>query len=211
MAIHQLVLDAKGEAVDYLILDVNDSFERQTGLHKEIVKGKLASVTYGTGAAPFLDIYARVTLTQQPAKFEQYFPLLQKHFLINVFSPEKDCFVTIFEDITARKQGEKTMYEGKEHFRRLAEDMPLFVVTFLPDGTLTYANTAIAKFADIASPKLLGMNFFEFLSAEDRKMVRARLDALSPDNPIETHLQHYLTAEGEPVHHQWTNRALFDS
>lgn len=211
MAIHQLVHDADGKAIDYLILDVNDAFERQTGLPKETVKGKLASAAYGSGEAPFLDIYSRVAQTQQPAKFEQFFPPLRKHFLINVFSPDKDCFVTIFEDITARKLTEQTLYEGKEHFRRLAEDMPLFVVTFLPAGTLTYANAAIAKSANIAAGKLIGMNFFEFLSEDDRKMVRARLDSLSPEDPIETHLQHYQTADGEHIYHQWTNRALFDT
>jgi PAS domain S-box-containing protein len=211
MAIHQLVHDADGKPIDYLIIDVNDAFERQTGLHTDAVKGKLASVAYGTGAAPFLDIYSRVAQTQQPAKFEQYFPPLRKHFLINVFSPDKDCFVTIFEDITERKQAEHTLYEAKEHFRRLAEDMPLFVVTFLPDGTLTYANSAIAKSADIATKELIGMNFFEFLSEDDRRMVRARLDSLSPEDPIETHLQQYRTDDGEHIYHQWTNRAFFDT
>ncbi|MFH2140256.1 MAG: ATP-binding protein [Pseudomonadota bacterium] len=211
MAIHRLVKDPDGKAVDYLILDVNDSFERQTGLHKDTVKGKLASAAYGSGTAPFLDIYARVAQTKQPSKFEQYFPPLGKHFLINVFSPDKDCFVTIFEDITNRKEAEKILYESKEHFRRLAEDMPLFVVTFLPDGTLTFANSAIARFADIESKKLLGMNFYEFLSEGDRKMVRARLDSLTPECPIETHLQQYQGEDGATAYHQWTNRAFFDT
>jgi len=210
MAIHRLVRDTDGKAVDYLILDVNDSFERQTGLHKDTVKGRLATAAYGTNPAPFLDIYSRVAQTKQPAKFEQYFPPLRKHFLINVFSPDKDCFVTIFEDITNRKEAEKILYESKEHFRRLAEDMPLFVVTFLPDGTLTFANSAIARSVDIESKDLLGMNFFEFLSEEDRKMVRARLDSLTPEDPIESHLQQYHAADGTHIFHQWTNRAFFD-
>ncbi|GAB5605870.1 hybrid sensor histidine kinase/response regulator [Sideroxyarcus sp. TK5] len=211
MAIHRLVRDADGKVVDYLILDVNDSFERQTGLHKETVKGKRASAAYGAGTAPFLDVYARVAETQQPAKFEQYFPPLRKHFLINAFSPEKECFVTIFEDITNRKEAEKTLYESKEHFRRLAEDMPLFVVTFLPDGTLTFANSAIAKSVNIAPMKLVGMNFYDFLSEDDRHMVRARLNALTPECPIETHLQQYQGEDGATLYHQWTNRAFFDA
>jgi diguanylate cyclase (GGDEF)-like protein/PAS domain S-box-containing protein len=103
MALHRLVYDATGVAIDYLILDVNPSFEKQTGLSKEAVIGKLASKAYGAGNAPFLDIYSKVVLTQHPFKFEQYFPPLLKHFIINVFALGKDQFVTVFEDITERK------------------------------------------------------------------------------------------------------------
>ncbi|MDD2915467.1 MAG: diguanylate cyclase [Gallionella sp.] len=107
MALHRLVYNALGEVIDYLILDVNPSFEMQTGLSKDAVIGKLASKAYGAKSAPFLDIYSKVALTQQSVRFEQYFPPLQKHFLINVFSPGKDQFVTIFEDITEHKHSEE--------------------------------------------------------------------------------------------------------
>lgn len=107
MALHRLVYDEHGTAIDYLILDVNPSFEKQTGLSKDAVIGKLASKAYGAGSAPFLDIYSRVAISQQPVKFEQYFPPLQKYFLINAFSPGKDQFVTIFDDITEIKRSEE--------------------------------------------------------------------------------------------------------
>lgn len=107
MALHRLVYDQHGEIIDYLILDVNPSFEKQTGLSKDAIIGKLASKAYGTESAPFLDVYSKVALTQQPVKFEQYFSPLQKHFLINAFSPGKDQFVTIFEDITELKRSEE--------------------------------------------------------------------------------------------------------
>ncbi len=107
MALHRIVYNSDGVAIDYLILDVNPSFEKQTGLSKEDVIGELATTAYGIESAPFLEIYSRVAATQEPYKFEQYFSPLRKHFLINVFSPEKELFVTIFEDITERKDTEQ--------------------------------------------------------------------------------------------------------
>ncbi|MFD2111045.1 PAS domain S-box protein [Thiorhodococcus fuscus] len=104
MALHRLVYDAAGRPQDYLILDVNPTFERQTGLTREAVVGRLASVAYGTGSAPFLERYAQVARTGQGQIFERYFKPLGRHFRISVFSPEPEHFGTVFEDITERKQ-----------------------------------------------------------------------------------------------------------
>jgi len=211
MALHRIVFDSDGVAIDYLILDVNPSFENQTGLIKDAVIGKLATTAYGVTSAPFLEIYSRVATTQQPEKFEQYFLPLQRHFLVNVCSPQKDIFVTIFEDVTDRKQLELNLKEAANNYRRLAEDMPFYVVAFQPDGTLTFANGLIASLVGMSTKQLIGRNFFEFLSTDDQKLVRERLALLSPEQPVETHQQSNLTANGERTYHQWTNRAFFDA
>ena len=89
MALHRIVYDSDGVAIDYLILDVNPAFEKLTGLSKDVVIGELASEAYRAYGAPFLDIFSKVASTQQSEKFEQYSLPLQKRFLINLFSPKK--------------------------------------------------------------------------------------------------------------------------
>ena len=59
VALHELVYD-NGRAVDYRIVEVNPSFEAQTGLSASEARGRLASELYGSGAAPYLAEYARV-------------------------------------------------------------------------------------------------------------------------------------------------------
>jgi PAS domain S-box-containing protein len=90
-------------------LDVNPSYELITGLDREIVIGSKASELYGTGKPPYIEIYAKVAATGQPASFETYFPPMDKHFSISVFSPCKGQFATIFSDITKRKQVEEQL------------------------------------------------------------------------------------------------------
>lgn len=104
--LHEMLYDASGRAIDYLILDVNPRFEQITGIRAEHAIGKLASEVYGTSAAPYLDIYAEVAHTGKPAAFETYFPPMDKHFHISVFSPENGKFATVFTDITQRKRTE---------------------------------------------------------------------------------------------------------
>ncbi len=110
-ALHELVPDAAGRAVDYRILDCNPAFERITGIPREQAIGGLASQLYGTGEAPFLDRYAAVAQTGTPLTFEAEFPPMGKWFHISVFSPGRGRFATFATDITpyenelARTQG----------------------------------------------------------------------------------------------------------
>ncbi|MFZ0482683.1 MAG: PAS domain S-box protein, partial [Desulfobacterales bacterium] len=102
----EIVYDG-GKAVDYRILDVNPSYEKILGIKKEKVIGSLASQVYGTGEAPFLDIYSKVAETGQPASFEAYLALVDKYLQVTSSSPEKGKFSNIFSDITERKLNEE--------------------------------------------------------------------------------------------------------
>jgi PAS domain S-box-containing protein len=104
IALHQLITDASGQPVDYIILDVNPLFEKLLGLERDAVIGKKATVVYNQERAPFLDIYARTAQTGELYTFEEYFAPMDKHFHITVFSPAPGQFATVFQDITERKQ-----------------------------------------------------------------------------------------------------------
>jgi len=111
LVLHQVVYDGTGKATDYRILDVNPSFEAITGLSRDKAVGRLASELYGTGIAPYIDIYAKVAATSEPAEFETEFAPMAKCFHISVFSPGKGVFATVFSDITIRKQAERKLAE----------------------------------------------------------------------------------------------------
>lgn len=105
ISLHQLVLDGEGQAVDYLILDINQKFEDITGLTRQQVIGKKATDAYKTDTPPYLEIYSKVALSGESCSFETYFPPMEKHFQISVFSPKTGIFATVFTDI--KKQNGK--------------------------------------------------------------------------------------------------------
>lgn len=127
VALHQMVYDEQGQPMDYLIIDVNPAFESHTNTSAVKVKGKLATLAYGTTEAPFLEQYARVARTRQAEQFEFYFAPMEKQFLINVVSPAADQFATIFEDITeqtaAKSQLESRLAEISRLQLRLQEQV----------------------------------------------------------------------------------------
>jgi sialic acid synthase SpsE len=73
VAIHEIIYDDLGQAIDYRILDINPSFESLTGISKEQALSLKASELYGTGYSPYIEIYANVVDTGIPVLFETYF------------------------------------------------------------------------------------------------------------------------------------------
>lgn len=104
----------------------------------------------------------------------------------------------------------QALRESQERYRKISEDSPAYISTFLPDGTLTYVNPALAHDTGKTQAELVGANFFEFLLPEHRVSVRRALDSLSPQNRTETHEQAMYGPNQSIVWHQWNNRGIFD-
>lgn len=103
LALHQVVYDAHGLPVDYVVLEVNPAFERLTGFQRSKIVGQRATLAYGVAQAPRLDVYARVAQTMQPASFEEYFGQPPKHFRVTVYAPQTGYFATLLEDVTEHR------------------------------------------------------------------------------------------------------------
>lgn len=123
VVLHEVVYDTKNVAIDYKIMEANASFERHTGILAEKAKKQLASEFYGSDTAPYLDIYSHVAESGIPTHFETYFPPLDKHFDISVFSPKKQWFATIFTDITERKLAEEKIQKHLDELKKFNASM----------------------------------------------------------------------------------------
>jgi two-component system cell cycle sensor histidine kinase/response regulator CckA len=122
VALHKIVYDSSGVPIDYIVLDINPAYESTIGLKRESIVGKRASELYGTYAAPYLELYSKVASSGKPESFETYFPPLNKHFAISVFSPTEGQFATVFQDVTLRKLEEEEKRSLEERLNR-AEKM----------------------------------------------------------------------------------------
>ena len=123
MAVHELILDEQGSSVDYQLIRVNPAFEKITGLVAEEILRSPASIIYGTGEPPFLEIYEPVTRTGEPTQFETYFEPMDKFFLISAFSPDKNQFATLFLDITRMKKTEQDIRYAYDQLSASEEDL----------------------------------------------------------------------------------------
>jgi diguanylate cyclase (GGDEF)-like protein/PAS domain S-box-containing protein len=142
VSLHQLVRDASGQPIDYVILTVNPAYESHTGLRAQDVVGKTASEAYG--GIPYLRQYAEVASTGQPLQFEDYFQPLDKTFAISVVSPAKDQFATIFRNISDHIRLELALRQASERFQAIIEASPIPMA--LNDAlNITYLNAAFVR------------------------------------------------------------------
>ena len=100
VALHELICDGNGNAVNYRITDINPNYEKILNLKKENVVGKDANELYNTQEPPYLDTFAATAKDGISRHMETYFSPMDKYFVISIVSPEKDKFATIFWDVT---------------------------------------------------------------------------------------------------------------
>jgi PAS domain S-box-containing protein len=121
LAVHEMIYNNTGKAIDYIITSINPSYEKITGFSQEQVVGKRATQVYGISSPPFIEIYEKVTASGNPEAFETYFPPMNKYFRISSFSPDKGKFVTVFGDITDRKNAENELRRSRQDLDRAQE------------------------------------------------------------------------------------------
>jgi PAS domain S-box-containing protein len=174
VCIHQVIYNTKGQAINYRILSANNAFENMTGIKEESARGKLATELYGTPEAPYLDIYSKVAETGVTTSFDTFFPPLSKYFQISVFSPKKNQFATVFQDITEQKQIQNALKKSEAQYRLLAEKTTDVIWTMNLDGHFTYVSPSVEKLG-YTPQEVMNQTIAEALTPQSAKIA---LDAL---------------------------------
>jgi len=100
VTINEIVLDAQGIPVDYIILQANPAFEKHTGLLVADILGKRITKIYpGTEKTDIIQIYGKVALTGEPVSFKRFFEMGQRCYNINAYQIGKGRFAVVFEDM----------------------------------------------------------------------------------------------------------------
>jgi signal transduction histidine kinase/CheY-like chemotaxis protein len=104
----KILYDKDRRPCDWIYLDVNRALERLSGLDNLVGRKVTEAIPGIKEAHPELfEIYGRVASTGQSEKFEIDFKPLGLFLNISVFSPAKDHFIAVFENVTDRKQAQK--------------------------------------------------------------------------------------------------------
>ncbi len=175
----EMIFDEQGKPVDYIFREINESFERQTGLRDAV--GKRMRELAPNHEAHWFEIYGRIALTGEPSRFQNRAEQLHRTYDVYAFrfgNPQDLRVGILFNDITQRKQAEQEL----ERFFTVSLD---FLGIASADGYFKRVSSAITD--------MLGWTVEEFLS-------RPFIDFVHPDDHAATLLEVARQVEaGEPV------------
>jgi PAS domain S-box-containing protein len=124
LAYCQMIFDEENKPIDFIYLQINNAFERITGLNRSSIIGKKATIAIPgiKDANPELfDIYGRVSLTGQTEDFELFFKPLNMWLQISVYCPRKGYFAAIFVDTSKRKEAEEKLKASEKKYETTFE------------------------------------------------------------------------------------------
>jgi PAS domain S-box-containing protein len=137
----RVLTDSDGKPVDYVFLEVNDAFEKSTGLKRSDVIGKRATQVLpgiDRDSTDWIGIFGKVASTGEPMVFQGYSKQFDKWFEVSAYSPKKGHFVSLFENITESKKAEETV----RSIALFPSENPYPVFRLGQDGTVLYSNPA---------------------------------------------------------------------
>ncbi len=108
-ALHEIICNNHGVPVDYRFLEINDAFERLTGLERADVIGRTVLDVLPDNDPHWVEAYGRVALTGEPVRFENHSTPLGKWYEVYAFSPVRGQFAVVFTDVTGRKRREQEL------------------------------------------------------------------------------------------------------
>jgi diguanylate cyclase len=121
-ALHEIVVNQDGQPIDYRFLDANHAFELITGLQIDRIKNKTVKEVFPNTEQYWIDTYGDVAINGKNLKFSNYSSELDKHFNVNVYSPQANYFVTVFTDVTLEKKAQEKIENEKRLLETILED-----------------------------------------------------------------------------------------
>lgn len=142
----EVFFDAQSRPLDYRFLDLNPSFEQQTGLVD--ARGKCVRELIPTLEPFWFETFGRVALTGESVRFENYVEAMASWFDVFAFrvgEPTQRQVAMLFREITERRQAEVALQASERKLRAVFDSSFEFMGLLTVDGILIDANqTALA-------------------------------------------------------------------
>ncbi len=120
-ALHTLIEDGDGEAVDYRFDEANPAFEALTGLDAREIVGRTVLEVLPDLELDWIRRYPEVVRTGEVDRFTMYSEALDRHYEVVAFPADGGRFGTLFHDVTERlaeeqrrQEFERQVYEAQK-------------------------------------------------------------------------------------------------
>jgi PAS domain S-box-containing protein len=120
----EVLFDQNEKPVDYRFLQINPSFERQTGIKN--AAGRRMREIAPQHEEHWFEIYGRIALTGEPMRFENEAKQLGRWYDVYAFrveDPKRRLVGILFKDITERKRAEAEARDSERRYREVQAEL----------------------------------------------------------------------------------------
>ncbi|MEZ5933572.1 MAG: PAS domain S-box protein [Alphaproteobacteria bacterium] len=167
----EMVFDQAGKPVDYIFLEINAAFEKQTGLENALGRSMRAMVP--NHEDHWFEIYGEIARTGEPKRFVEHSAPLKKWFDVYAFryGHEAERVVAIvFKDISQQKRVEHELAVREARYRTLFEQASVGIAKVAFDGSWIRVNSRLCEILGYDSEELLQTNLLTLTYPEDRDL-----------------------------------------
>lgn|GEM_PF-1936977 len=118
----RIIIGSDRKSEDAVFLEVNDAFERNTGLGKNMVVGRrLTQVVEGIEEDPanWITFFGDIALKGKPARVESYMEGLNRWLRVSAYSPEAGYVVVLIDDITRQRELQKQLEDHTKNLEKI--------------------------------------------------------------------------------------------
>lgn len=183
----ELILNDKGEAVDYILHDCNQVFEKMVNRSRKKIMGKRATKFLPSLVKPeYLSYFEKVVKSKKILGFEEYGESIDTWFGITILPLKKDnWFATITKNITRSRKAEITLKESKEKYQALIETTSDFIWEMDTQGRFTYCSPQMKKIWGLKPQDMIGKTLLEIMPMQSRQEIsKIFLENIASPKPI---------------------------
>jgi len=205
VAFFDVLTDFDGEASEYVVTNVNPSFETTFKVNQDDIIGSCDRAVLNSNKINYLDIFKIVNQNESNYLVKSYFPKLRRHFELNVFELDDNKFGIIFTDITNQIDMEVEFQASKKFNRDIIDFSPIGILYLSVTGKILYANPMIFKMLEspdgnISSPSI--NRLYELPSLRNSLDSGSIISRLTDGESIHLEEIEYLTMKGSK---KWMN------
>ena len=194
----EMIFDERERPVDYRFLDVNPTFERQTGLREAV--GKRALQLVPDLEAYWPEIFGEVATTGEPRRFSkevQAMNLWLDVYACRIGGPDSRKLAVVFNDTTERRQSEEALRQSEQRLRFVMDSMPQKIFTAKPNGDLDYFNPQWTEFTGLTFEQMEDSGWTRFVHPDDlAEKTQNWLYAFNTGEPFQSE-HRFRRADGE--------------
>jgi PAS domain S-box-containing protein len=159
-AVHELVYDKEGKAIDWIYVDVNEKFKEFWDVKDDII-GKSYVESFSIANQAWVDMASEVVSTKIPRKGSKWLPNHQKYIETTEFWFDDNMFAAIFKDITKEYLSSEKLKQNEEKFRNIVTNVNVINYAIDRDGIFTLSEGRALEKLGLKSGEIVGLSVFE--------------------------------------------------